>query len=187
MLNNLGRVGKIDIGRSTHGMRNPSLNTRLENALNAFFQTECDPDPLELKYAGPLALRSETRLAFTEKADRWSSLLRSLFLFGPGSFFLFFVTLSLIEFYPKLGLNTTGIFLMLGAAFFAFAGTGSITNIKNLAVPASVIALALIYSLVAGSFLGFGANDLLWYAIYLLPVVFVTGKFAQTWATKEGR
>ncbi|MBX3281277.1 MAG: hypothetical protein KF756_02250 [Acidobacteria bacterium] len=160
------------------------LEERVENAITAFFQDGFDLDLHETQYSGRQLTRTDDE-TFVQKVERSSEVLRAVFLFGPGAISLFLATLSLMLFYPTLGATSLGIFMTAGAAFFTLAGSGNIKDLQNLAIPASIMVLALIYFGIAKFVAGVGDSDLLVFAFYLLPVVFITGKGAQNWVNSR--
>ena len=83
----------------------------------------------------------------------------------------------MIFFYPTVGVNYYGF---LFAIFLTYAGSGSMKNIKNLAVPATVIALAVAIVSISKLFPGKEiADPYFWYSIYLFPNVLIAAKLVQ--------
>ncbi|HQU93726.1 MAG TPA: hypothetical protein PLK77_15590 [Pyrinomonadaceae bacterium] len=168
-------------------MSKTKLDARLENALNAFFETEPEPNRFELAYCDQPTAIASTGATFSEKANKWSGILRELLMFGPGTFALFYMTLAAAFFFPAIGLSFQGLFMLLSAAFLTYAGSGSLKSIKNLTVPLTVIVMAL--AVVSFSLLFFGRQDAgiyFWYSIYLFPLVLIAAKLVQNWvADKE--
>ena len=168
-------------------MNNTKLHDRLENALNAFFENEPEPNRFELAYTGQSTALVSTGPTFTEKADKWSGIARQLLMFGPGTFALYYMTLAMAFFLPTIGLSFQGLFMLLSAVFLTYAGSGSLKKIKNLFVPASIVVMAL--AVVSFSLLFFGRQDAgvyFWYSIYLFPLVLIAAKLVQSWlAGKE--
>lgn len=166
-------------------MNKITLDERLENAVDAFFETQPDRSNFALTYTGETALAPD-QMPFTEKADKWLGIAREILMFGPGAFSLFYLTLTIAFFYPTLGFSFQGGLMYFFAIFLTYAGSGSITKIKNLAIPATIIALAM--ALVFSSSL-FGLNDLavlyFWYSIYLFPIVLIAAKLVQGWVSDK--
>ena len=156
---------------------------RIENALNAFFETEPDRRQFALTYTGNDTALVADHETPAEKADKWSGILREIFMFGPGTFALFYMTLTAVFFYPSVGPSLTSYFL---AIFLTFAGSGSITKIKNLVVPGMVIALALAVVFISSFFPGRERADrYFWDSIYLFPVVLISTKLVQGWVSDK--
>jgi hypothetical protein len=161
-------------------MSKTKLDDRLENALNAFFETEPEPNRFELAYSGQTTALVSTDATFSEKANKWSGILRELLMFGPGTFALFYMTLATAFFFPSIGLSFQGLFMLLSAVFLTYAGSGSLKTIKNLTVPLSIVVMAL--AVVSFSLLFFGRQDLgiyFWYSIYFFPLVLIFAKVVQ--------
>jgi len=167
-------------------MSKVKLDDRIENAMNAFFETEHAHGSLTMTYGVPDELVIPVQQPFSEKASRWSGLLRELLLFGPCSLFLYFITLAMIFFYAEFGIPFYGLFMLATAAFMTYAGLGDIRNTKNLAVPATVIIVA---SAVAAIRSVLPVPDYLspyfsW-AIYSFPVALIAAKLVQMWLAEK--
>ena len=164
-------------------MKKIKVDERIEKAINAFFETEPDRSHFELTYTGGKTALVADERTFTEKADQWSGILRELFMFGPGTFVLFYMTLTSVFYYPSVG-NSLPKYLM--AIFVTYAGSGSIKEFKNLVVPGTVIALALAVAFFSSLVLGRALADrYFWDSIYLLPVVLVVAKLVQGWVADK--
>lgn len=162
------------------------LDDRIESAMNAFFETEPDRSQFALTYTGNDTALVADKATFAEKADKWIGILREIFMFGPGTFILFYMTLTVIFFYPTVGISFQGFMTFFFGLFLTYAGSGSIKNIKNLAVPATVIAMAVAVVLFSSLFVGKEKSDLyFWYSIYLLPNVLIAAKLVQGWVSDK--
>lgn len=92
------------------------------------------------------------------------------------------MTLTIIFFYPVTGLSFQGLFMFFSAIFLTYAGTGSLKNTKNLAVPASIISVAAAVAIVSSLFPASAQADLyFWYSIYLFPNALIAAKLIQAW------
>ncbi|MFZ1701669.1 MAG: hypothetical protein WBO10_10415 [Pyrinomonadaceae bacterium] len=164
-------------------MNKVKFDERIENALNTFFENEPDRSRFELAYNGQVSALVGPDPEVSENVDKWSRLLREVFMFGPGAFGLFFMTLSVITFYPTLGLGFQGFMTFLFTAFLTFAGAGSIFKAKNLVVPGTVMGTAIVVAIgfsILSRFLGIDEGKLYFsYGLYLFPVVLVLAKLAQ--------
>lgn len=169
-------------------MSKTKIDDRIENALNAFFETEPDTNRFELAYSGNTTPAISSEPTFTEKTDRWIGLARQILLYGPGTFALFYLTFAVVFFYPSMGISPQGLLMFLFAVFMSYAGSGSIKDLRNLAVPLSTIATAL--AVVFGSLLIFGRQDaslFFWHSIYLFPLVLIIGKLVQIWVNPDNK
>lgn len=162
-------------------MNRINIDERIENAMNAFFKTEPDRSHFELIYTGGKTALLADETTFTEKADKWIAIWRELFMFGPGTFTLFYMTLTPVFYYPGVGPRFYAYFL---AIFLTYAGSGSIKNLKNLAVPGTVIVLAIAAVSISTLLLGREMADRhFWDSIYLLPAVLIVAKLVQEWVS----
>lgn len=162
------------------------LDDRIENAMNAFFETEPAHGSLAMRYAVHDELMVSAEPAFSEKASKWSGLLREIFLFGPGVFFLFYMTLVVIFFYPTLGLQFGGLFMLSAAAFMTYAGSGDLRHTKNIAVPATVVAVASAVAVIRSIFpVPEHLSPYFSWAIYSFPLALVAAKLVQMWLAEK--
>ncbi|HLA96641.1 MAG TPA: hypothetical protein VK612_13035 [Pyrinomonadaceae bacterium] len=161
-------------------MNKVKLDERFENALNAFFDIESDYGETAVARSRQNDLILAQDETFGEKADKISSIVREVVLFGPGTFLLYYMTLSLAFFYPTLGITLEGLFMFLSGIFMVYAGSGSLNKTKNLAVPSSIVGLAAIIALFASLFTPTLQPDLyFWYSIYLFPVALIVARLVR--------
>ncbi len=167
-------------------MSKVKLDDRIENAMNAFFETEPAHGSLTMKYGVPDELVIPVQQPFSEKASRWFGLLRELLLFGPGSLFLYFITLAMIFFYAEFGIPFYGLFMLATAAFMTYAGAGDIRNTKNLAVPATVIIVASAVAAIRSVLpVPVFLSPYFSWAIYSFPVALIAAKLVQMWLAEK--
>ena len=167
-------------------MNKVKLEDRFEKAVNAFFEAEPDRSDFALScWNRETALMANTT-TFSEKAGNWTSLMRELFMFGPGAFVLFYTTLMAIYFYPTLGLTFDGLFLLFSGAFLTYAGSGNLKNTRNLLVPGSIAVLAVAVSFISSFFPSTMQTDLyFWYSIYMFPISLIVAKLAQAFVSEK--
>ncbi len=167
---------------STHlQMNKTKLDDRIENAVNAFFETPPDTSKFAMTYTCHDSALVADEISLGERADRWQFLIREVLLFGPGSILVFYITLILIYVYQTLAFAPYGFLMYLFAAFMAYAGSGSITKVKNLAVPASVTVLAFAFAFISPLFLDRELDHIyMWDSIFLFPLVLVVAKLVQS-------
>lgn len=162
------------------------LDERIEDAMNAFFETEPDHGSLATRSGVCNELTVSAEPAFSEKFGKWSNILRELFLFGPGTFFLYFVTLALIFFYPSQGFPISGVTMLAATAFITYAGAGDIRNTKNLAVPATVIVVAAAVAIIRSIFpVPEYLSPYFSYALYSFPIALIAAKLMQMWLSEK--
>jgi len=153
------------------------LEQRMQRAVDAFFDPESERGHQALRYAGGATAVAGNEARLDTGTVQWSRILREVLMFGPGTFALFYMTLTAIFWYPGVGPRPSAYLL---AIFLTYAGSGSLRNIKNFAVPATVITLAAVVVFVSLAFLGRQVADhYFWESIYLLPFVWVTAKLVQ--------
>ena len=162
------------------------LDDRIENAMNAFFETEPERGALAMRYGVHDELIISAKPAFSEKFGEWSTLLRELVLFGPGTFLLFFLTLFVIFFYPTVGLPFQAFIAIATASFITFAGAGDIRNVKNLAVPATVIVIVSAVGVIRSVFpVPEYVSPYFSWAFCSFPFALIAAKLVQMWLAEK--
>lgn len=162
-------------------MNKTKLDDRIENAVNAFFEAPPDKSRFALTYTGHDAALTANEMSFGEKADKWQFLIREILLFGPGSILVFYMTLVLILVYQDYGIMPYGLLTYLFMAFMAYARSGSLTKVKNLAVPAAVTVLAFSFAFISPLFLDRELGHIyMWDSIFLFPLVLIVAKLVQS-------
>lgn len=92
----------------------------------------------------------------------------------------------MILFYQTHGSASYGILMYLFAAFMAYAGSGCITKVKNLAVPAAVTVLAFAFAFISPLFLDRElGHTYIWDSIFLFPLVLIIAKLTQSWVADK--
>ena len=177
-------------------MKKVKLETRLENAVNAFFKDEHQFKNTQLSYfAETELLANERTKTFTEKADSFISPLKYIFFFLPGSFALYFFTLLNTYFFSYFGFDSVsiGIFLgmclyMLAFGFMTLVGIGSIKEIKNLVVPFTIICFAAIFGIIT-LLLPIDEktkeNICFYYSAFLFPVALIIANLVKNWVNEK--
>lgn len=162
-------------------MQKVKLEDRIENAVNAFFETH---QKAELAvYEDDSLTVPDGEPTFSEKAVNWVDISRQVFLLLPGAFLLFYVTLLAIFFYGEIGWTFQMFFMFSAGIFLCWAGSGSLKKTWNLLVPMSVILVASIAAMVFSFFPPSMEPSLYFqYSIYLFPIVLVVAALTKRWA-----
>lgn len=162
------------------------FDERIGRTIDAFFETQPDRSEFAMTYTiGDSAMMLE-KPTVTEKADKWSRVLREILLFGPGTILLYYMTLGTVEMYPEMGLHPGELIWVSALSFIVYAGSGHLKQTRNLAVPATVIVFGLFVAFYASIFPNPGPRTLFpSYAIYLVPNVLIAAKLVQTWLLKK--
>lgn len=183
---------KVKLNQNTlpsppYKMKKIKIEERLENAVNAFFETGDGKAKNALSFAGHSAvLRNEEQATFAEKGRFWMNIARQMFLFLPGAFLLYFVTLSSVFFIPEFGFTPLMLFWFMTGGFLCLVGLGSLKSVKNLLVPFSIVIFAAVLGLLFSMFPTETRIALNYeYAIYLFPAVLILPKLLQNWITDK--
>jgi len=168
-------------------MKKTKIKQRFKNAANAFFENgEETYDENSLSFAGDSSLlKQEKAVRFSEKADVLVKILRRTFIFLPGALYLFFGTLSIFmfEFVWNKPLAILAAFLI--GSFMTIFGIGNLKNPKHLAIPLSIVAVAIAaFSL----FSMFGKSKYVFeYGIYFFPLALIVPFLAKELADRTGK
>jgi len=159
-------------------MKTMNLNHRMKSAVNGFFDPpgELCNSALSAYAWGDVAPRQE-EVSPADQVSRWLITSLRVLMFGPGTFALFYMTLTAVFYYPSVSPRPISYLL---AIFCVYAGSGRLRHLINLAVPAAVIAMAATSVTASWLFFGRELTDLyFWDSIYLLPAVLTTAKLVQ--------
>lgn len=164
-------------------MKKTKLNQRIRNAVNAFFaddEENIGENSLTLANDSAL-LKQETAAKLNEKGDVLVKILKRVFLFFPGVLYLFFGTFSILAF-DFLWNPFTIIAVFLIGSFLTIFGIGNLRNPKHLAIPFSIVAVAILAFLFFST-MG-GLKSVFEYGIYFFPVALVIPLLAKSLADK---
>lgn len=157
------------------------FDERIENAFNAFFETENPEGQTNLAFVANNSLAEISHdETFSQKADQWISSAKKILLFFPGVLSLHLITFSTVFFYRGMGLNSRMLFFFAAGIFMVWAGLGNLRSKKHLLLPLSVIASILPFA-VLFSFL---PQDAIEYSFYLFPIFFAVPLLVKSWLDK---
>ena len=172
-------------------MKKTKIEQRIENAVNAFFDNE-SLNENKLSFVNNSALLKEkSSTSFTEKADAFVKILKQVFLFFPGTFVLFNLSLifTIFTFNPSIGalFHPERLALaLLVSAFMTMFGLGDIKKVKHLIIPVSI----MLFAFISGFFIAFSASAfkvLDNYAAYLFPLALIVPFLAKGWIDKTDK
>lgn len=160
-------------------MKKKTMEQEINNSINAFFDNEEVGENKLSHIKNTSLLANEPKGISTEKADTLVKILKTVFLFLPGAFFLYF---SSIFFLYAFFIGKTsflefgfGFLLSLISVFMIMFGIGKIKDSKYLLIPTSICAISFILFLV--SLLlpeTFQVKLLFEYSAYLFPLILIT-------------
>jgi hypothetical protein len=163
-------------------MKRTTIERRVKNSVTAFFATEEENlNGSQLSFADECSLLSPgPATGFNEKGDTFLKILKQIFLFLPGAFFLYYGSTFFLYacFITKLNMFGfgSGLVGLAVSSFMTVFGIGSIKNFKHLTIPASICAvsfLVFILSLLLSSE-ATQVKFLFEYSVYLFPLVLIT-------------
>ena len=138
-------------------MKNAKIKERFENAVEAFFDNEKLQENCALDFFGEASLDSKHSEVCDEKKERLKNVLKQVFLFFPGTLFLFSFSLitvyiSIIQSYHTVILEKPFLlFLFLSVSFFmTWIGLGSVRKLKNMLIPLSVAGTGILIGAISG-------------------------------------
>ena len=169
-------------------MKKVKLETRIENAVNAFFENEQQFENSQLVFDHNSKISpNEKAKSFSEKVEPFVNVFKQIFIFLPSAFFLYFISLMMAYFplyYVSARMLIAMFIWLLVVSFMAIAGIGSVKELKNLIVPATIISFAAIFATIV-SFLPLPRdvkeNICFYYSIYLFPIALILAGLAKNW------
>lgn len=184
-------------------MRKTKVEDKNEKSFDAFFYNEYGAENRGLSTADGARL-SKTEANLTEKDSRFVNLLKQIFLFLPGTFFLYFVgfvgAVILMDIFiflrPLSSLPSDAPFqiMLLGVvgfvgSFMTWFGLGDIKNKRHLAIPASIMitgaALAVIFRALEGVVFPKLIEQFNHFYFYLLPLILIIPVLAKGWVDRK--
>ncbi len=188
-------------------MKKVKIKERFENAVDAFFENgePSENSQFVLNTNSSALLYNEPETANVEKTASIIDFVKLVFLFLPGAFFLYKLTLTFVYVtFQRIAIRSDlggwdyhflmfflqdfflGVFSLLIGCFMTFIGVGSLRETKNLVVPGSIISFSL---LLAGlfSFLPtlLRGEVIMYYSIYLFPLALAVAGFVKYWVNKN--
>jgi len=187
-------------------MRKVKLNDKSEKSADAFFDDENFPENEALNFAdGAKMSKPETDKNSAGARKSFVNVLKQLFLFLPGAFLLFFMSLAaamiaveiivfrravetLPDDYP-LQFALIGFVILLGTLMTWF-GLGDIKNRKHFVIPASIIVMGATFGAIvrAGAkiydFFDLTLDDF-GFLIYLFPLALIVPVLAKGFVDRK--
>jgi len=161
-------------------MKKTKFDQRITNAFNVFFApNEETSGENNLAFARDSALVTQEPAAqFNEKGDRVVKILKRTFLFLPGAFYLFFATLSAFafEFFRENPFALLAAFAI--GSFMTVFGIGNLKNPKHLAIPVSIVAVAIAAFALFSTF--GNLRTVFEYGIYFFPLALIAALLAKS-------
>lgn len=164
-------------------MKKTKIEQRINNAINAFFANEQEnlgENSLTLANDSAI-LKQEAAAKLNEKGDFLVKILKQVFLFFPGTLYLFFGTFSILAF-DFLWNPFTIIAVFLIGSFLTIFGIGNLKNPKHLVIPLYIVAVAILAFLFFST-IG-GLKSVFEYGIYFFPLALVVPILAKNLVDK---
>lgn len=164
-------------------MKKTKIEQRINNAINAFFvnnQENIDENSLTLVNDSAI-IKQEAATKLSEKGDLLIKTLKRAFLFLPGVLYLFFGTFTIFS--VDLLWNPLSVLIMFSiGSFLTIFGIGKLKNPKHLAIPLSIVAVALA-AFGLCSWLG-NLRYVYEYGIYFFPLALIAPFLAKSLVDK---
>lgn len=162
-------------------MNRPTIEQQIDNSIDSFFDApEIDPGENQLVFASSSSLsKAAEQDVSAHPGDTLVKVLKTTFIFLPGTFFLYFSSVFFLHafFIAKLSMLdfAFGIFLWLVSALMTMFGIGELHSRRSLYVPGSICGIAFAIFLVSLLFSEAAQIAVLFeYSAYLFPLVLIT-------------
>lgn len=171
-------------------MKKTKIKQRFANAADAFFADENSSEENLIGFFGNSdVLRNEFSNDLPTKADIAFKVFKQVFLFLPGTFILYFLTIVFTGFLvlrPPIFAESNvyyGLSVMIVSALMTFFGLGDWRKLEHFSIPLSIVFLGVILGF-AGSVL-FGLEKFLFFVdrcvIYFFPLALIVPFLAKGW------
>ena len=151
-------------------MKKTKIEQRIENAFNAFFETECSNNNSSIVIAENNALTPPLASEqFKQNTDKYFDYFKKIFSFVPGVLFLHLAAPAALEF----GFGLWLLFWLAAGIFMVWAGIGDLKNKKHFLLPLSVMATAIVFALPFGVLPAHLINYYVYFYIGVLPLLFI--------------
>jgi len=177
-------------------MERVELKERFAPKVVACFEDEQSFENAAMTYSSIDSLaKNKEKTGFSRNAEILITILRQVFLFFPGAFALYFVTVSLTGFFYfkpyVIGGSQVPLSLIIGfiSSILTFLGLGNIKNPKHLIIPLSIIVFSIAIGLLgcyrydSGTFLYFLGR----YVPLFFPLALIIPFFAKFWIDNLGK
>ncbi len=175
-------------------MEKTKIKQRFANAADAFFADQNSiENNLESFSDESVFSPKEFSTDFSAKADVGFRIFKQIFLFLPGAFLLFFLSIVLTGFLvlrPPVGAENHvlyGLAVMTISALMTFFGLGDWRKLEHFSIPLSIVSLGAILGF-AGSLL-FGLEKFIFfvdrYVIYFFPLALIVPFLAKGWVDRK--
>ncbi len=182
-------------------MKRTKFKERVENARNAFFDDE-DFDVNDF-----LSCRSQNEFLQSEEFEEIApknsileTILKQAFLFLPGTFLLYILSMGFTVMFLSSFVNPSGmtpqlgfvwmLLIFLAATLMTWLGLGDVRKPKHLVIPASIISVGVILGMVGGilvmlsnEFERIVFNDA--FPLYFFPLALIVPFLAKGWVDKK--
>jgi hypothetical protein len=169
-------------------MKKSKFKQRFYNAAEAFFAGENSSDDNLISFSdNSNVLRNDYSTDLATKADTAFKIFKQIFLFLPGTFLLFFLTIVFTGFLvlrPPIFAESNvvyGLSVMLVSALMTFFGLGDWRKLEHFSIPLSIVLLGVVLGF-AGSLL-FGLERFIFfvdrYVIYFFPLALIVPFLAK--------
>jgi len=135
---------------------------------------EFDSRELQTDYSFSTPKLSGPGRSNKEKFEIGYEWVKKLLLFLPGAWFLYLTTLAFVFMYSKIGLSFSFMIWFAAGSFIVLLGLGDIRKVRHLAIPASIIGLALTLAAAFSLFPSSMQAALFFeYSMYFFPLVLI--------------
>ncbi len=193
-------------------MKKIKIEERIENAVQAFFDDEKLNENTGLEFVSNASMvRVEKNVSFVGKNRTLLSFLKQVFLFLPGTFFLFLLSFALTTVTVFLFLfsfaltNVTGfnpieakfregslpIIIIVVCLSFAMTwfGLGNLRKKDDICIPVSIMGTGIILGIISGLLAGvsYEIAELIFsdsYPLYFIPLAFIAPVLVKGWVDK---
>jgi hypothetical protein len=181
-------------------MKKTKIKQRIENAVDAFFaDVDANENNLE-SFRNETHLRLKEKLTdFTHQHSNLETILKQVFLFFPGTFILYilsmgFTVMFISQFFRPSGMSPRfGIgwlfTLFLAAILMTWLGLGDVRKPKHLVIPTSIISVGVVFGAIVFELMTIPHYGRIFFRdafpFYVFPLALIVPFLAKGWIDRK--
>lgn len=180
-------------------MKKTKIKERFENAVEAFFDNDKLPEETSMTSAQNSAIFQDvSEESFSTKSKNLKNILKQIFIFFPGTFILFGLSMMLVYVSIIHPYNTVRLekpiqllFILTTTFFMTWLGLGNIRKLKEIAIPMSVVGIGALIGAISGiaSIIDLSLIHKILsdsgYPLYFLPFGLIAPLITKMWIEKS--
>lgn len=181
-------------------MKKTKIKQRVENAVNAFFAGEDSSANNLESFRNEANLWQEKKFSdFSQKSGTMETILKQVFLFFPGTFVLYVLSMGFTVMFISAFVRPTGMtprfgmvwlmLLFLAATLMTWLGLGDVRKPKHFVIPASIISVGVVCGAFVAVLMTIPQYGRLFFRdefpFYIFPLALIVPFLAKGWVDRK--